>query len=102
MKSICETAAGTCGDKLEGPLSFDQPDWTTYSGSYILGADVSAYTLEFAAICGADANCFSDYYIDNVVITADIAPVPVPAAVWLFGSGLVGLVGVARRKKKAA
>ena len=25
--------------------------------------------------------------------------VPVPAAVWLFGSGLVGLMGVARRKK---
>ena len=25
--------------------------------------------------------------------------VPVPAAVWLFGSGLLGLVGVARRKK---
>jgi hypothetical protein len=27
--------------------------------------------------------------------------VPVPAAVWLFGSGLLGLVGIARRKKKA-
>lgn len=27
--------------------------------------------------------------------------VPVPAAVWLFGSGLLGLVGVARRKKAA-
>lgn len=27
--------------------------------------------------------------------------VPIPAAVWLFGSGLLGLVGVARRKKKA-
>lgn len=25
--------------------------------------------------------------------------VPVPAAVWLFGSGLIGLVGLARRKK---
>ncbi|MFV2004950.1 MAG: VPLPA-CTERM sorting domain-containing protein [Gammaproteobacteria bacterium] len=26
------------------------------------------------------------------------AVVPVPAAVWLFGSGLIGLVGLARRK----
>ena len=28
----------------------------------------------------------------------DVAAVPVPAAVWLFGSGLLGLVSVARRK----
>jgi len=28
-----------------------------------------------------------------------VAAVPVPAAVWLFGSGLLGLVGVARRKR---
>jgi len=25
--------------------------------------------------------------------------VPVPAAVWLFGSGLLGLIGIARRNK---
>ncbi len=31
----------------------------------------------------------------------DITPVPVPAAVWLFGSGLLGLVAVARRKAQA-
>ena len=30
----------------------------------------------------------------------NVAAVPVPAAVWLFGSGLLGLVGVARRKEK--
>lgn len=30
----------------------------------------------------------------------DVSAVPVPGAVWLFGSGLVGLIGV-RRKKKA-
>ncbi len=35
------------------------------------------------------------YYIDNVSISS----VPIPAAVWLFGSGLLGLVGIARRKK---
>jgi len=28
----------------------------------------------------------------------DVTVVPVPAAVWLFGSGLIGLVGLARRK----
>jgi len=32
-------------------------------------------------------------------LCAPMPPVPVPAAVWLFGSGLLGLVGVARRKK---
>jgi hypothetical protein len=30
-----------------------------------------------------------------------LTTVPVPAAVWLFGSGLLGLIGVARRKKAA-
>lgn len=30
--------------------------------------------------------------------TVTTSPVPVPAAAWLFGSGLLGLVGVARRK----
>lgn len=29
---------------------------------------------------------------------AELTPVPVPAAVWLFGSGLLGLVAIARRK----
>ena len=28
-----------------------------------------------------------------------VGEVPVPAAVWLFGSGLIGLIGIARRKK---
>lgn len=30
-----------------------------------------------------------------------ITAVPVPAAVWLFGSGLIGLIGIARRKVQA-
>ena len=28
----------------------------------------------------------------------DIGAVPIPSAVWLFGSGLIGLIGLARRK----
>jgi hypothetical protein len=31
--------------------------------------------------------------------TLNVGAVPVPAAAWLFGSGLLGLIGVARRKK---
>jgi len=31
--------------------------------------------------------------------TFETTVVPVPAAVWLFGSGLIGLIGFARRKK---
>jgi hypothetical protein len=38
---------------------------------------------------------------DDINTFARFSPVPVPAAVWLFGSGLVGLVGIARRKKAA-
>ena len=29
-----------------------------------------------------------------------VNPVPVPAAAWLFGSGLIGLIGMARRRKQ--
>jgi hypothetical protein len=34
----------------------------------------------------------------TITMTPPIPPIPVPAAVWLFGSGLLGLIGLARRK----
>ena len=37
--------------------------------------------------------------ISGNTLAVDLAPIPVPAAVWLFGSGLLGLAGMARRKK---
>jgi hypothetical protein len=39
-----------------------------------------------------------DIAFDSLLLTGDLPSVPIPAAVWLFGSGLLGLVGVARRK----
>jgi len=35
----------------------------------------------------------------DLALGGTLTTVPVPAAVWLFGSGLLGLVGIARRKK---
>jgi hypothetical protein len=35
----------------------------------------------------------------NMLFTLEATPVPVPAAAWLMGSGLVGLTAVARRRR---
>jgi len=37
----------------------------------------------------------------NSMYVTSVASVPVPAAAWLFGSGLIGLAGVARKRKAA-
>jgi hypothetical protein len=48
---------------------------------------------------------FGEEYITNLTFDPSqltiAAAVPIPAAVWLFGSGLLVLVGIARRKKAA-
>lgn len=37
--------------------------------------------------------------VTHAVWEVAVNPVPIPAAVWLFGSGLIGLIGLARSKK---
>ncbi|MDH5572852.1 MAG: VPLPA-CTERM sorting domain-containing protein [Gammaproteobacteria bacterium] len=36
---------------------------------------------------------------ENTILNGTVSAVPVPAAVYLFGSGLLGLIGVEKRKK---
>ena len=83
-----------------GPLFGAGDNWQNFSITTTLGLDVSGgVTLLLKSGCGGAASCVSDAYFDNASMT--VAAVPVPAAVWLFGSGLLGLIGVARRKKAA-
>jgi len=42
-----------------------------------------------------------DYGIDQMRIITEVSPVPIPAAAWLFGTALFGLVGFTKRRKKA-
>ena len=69
-----------------------------------------AFGLDGTTLFGAEGNAL--YTIDQITGIATLvgtgsysdirglaAVVPVPAAVWLFGSGLLGLIGMARRKK---
>ncbi len=60
--------------------------WMADAGPASLGAN--AYSVTFGT---TGANVIE---VDVQIVPA----VPVPAAVWLFGSGLLGLVGIARRK----
>ena len=65
---------------------------TDISGFVTLMLQGGTSQIEFRA---AGNDLTDNFYIRN----ADATVVPVPAAVWLFGSGLLGLVGIARRKK---
>ena len=62
----------------------------------------STFTMDYNAhVPLNDASGFGGvaYSLHMTGVVGTVSAVPVPAAVWLFGSGLVGLVGVARRKK---
>lgn len=63
-----------------------------------------SFTLDYAAVVPTgDPSGFGGaaYTVHLQGLVVEVSAVPVPAAVWLFGSGLLGLVGVARRRKAA-
>jgi hypothetical protein len=56
----------------------------------------SDYILAWEDLKSTEAGYDRDYQ-DMVVLLRSIAPVPLPAAVWLLLSGLIGVAGIARR-----
>ena len=64
--------------------------------SYSVGDDLEWHTADFLTGCEAVGGNNCGAATSHVT---GYGVVPVPAAAWLFGSGLLGLVGVARRKK---
>ena len=48
---------------------------------------------------GAEITIQSATDFSGPVVFGEVATIPVPAAVWLFSSGLFGLIGIARRKQ---
>jgi hypothetical protein len=75
-------------------------------------AEVVAASDSHLGVLLADLGLSRDYHLHPQGVAAvgggyaltlwgSAAPVPVPAAVYLFGSGLIGLAGLARRKMSA-
>jgi len=62
-------------------------------GSFTFEATPDEYFVSFFGEAGASTS-YGMYGIE-------ISQVPLPAAVWLLGSGLIGLIGISRRKKAA-
>ena len=69
--------------------------------------DFTIATINLTALGSGTSNLVilnSQFFSNTVLLDPILTPgivdtVPIPAAVWLFGSGLIGLIGVARRKK---
>jgi len=62
-------------------------------------SDSSNYTLDAVFHVNGAGFTTVSYGLHLTGHVANAGVIPVPAAVWLFGSGLVGLAGVARRRK---
>ncbi len=71
-----------------------------YSAHIFRGLELT--TADSFSLTGATGISFStttNSHVDEMRIITAASPVPVPAAVWLFGSALLGLTGMSRRKK---
>ncbi len=77
----------------------------------LTGGDMAAYgasggviasTFNLSPAAGGNWDSMLDFQQNfSATVNADaFAPVPVPAAVWLFGSALLGVIGFGRRQKQ--
>jgi hypothetical protein len=82
---------------LEDFILFDiaDPIVEAFDNSLIIAANILV-SPELADALGADGAAGVD--AGMALVNAKSSVVPVPAAVWLFGSGLLGLIGIARRR----
>jgi hypothetical protein len=65
--------------------------------------DPGIYTVALGGTCASCNDPLDIHHFDarGYGVSLSVTPVPVPAAVYLFGSGVAALVGLARRRTAA-
>ncbi len=67
-----------------------------YDGTTAILVKAGTYGSDWQGFTGVS---YFEAWNVSFVKTGDLPTIPIPAAAWLFGSGLLGLVGVAARRK---
>ncbi|HSB96097.1 MAG TPA: VPLPA-CTERM sorting domain-containing protein [Spongiibacteraceae bacterium] len=103
-----ETAAATCVNGVTSSLgkvctsfSTASKNWEGLALSFVFSEDRSAFSGTLAGTDTSGGGLSLNTTTINWQIAAAQPAVPVPAAAWLFGSGLIGLTGMARRRRAA-
>ena len=81
--------------------SFDRAPADPFQGALVFDSRINSTGLRFG-ITGSHVfptGTSTGFLFSAASFLIAPSPVPVPAAVWLFGSALIGLMGVARRKR---
>jgi hypothetical protein len=92
---------GLLSPGLWGTVGFDTFATAPVGNMTIATVNLTALMIGSSEVVILNSEFFDDGTIGLLNPTLQpgvVNAVPVPAAVWLFGSGLLGLVGVARRK----
>ena len=71
--------------------------WVQLTASAVAPTGTAVARIQLLLVPDANTPAGGALFWDDASL--EVSAVPVPAAVWLFGSGLLGLVGVARRRK---
>lgn len=83
-------------------VSFLFPEPGTYTVELVL---TTSHQKDGRPECGPHSYCYDDSLAStdtsNAFMKVTLNAVPIPASVWLFSSGLLGLVSIARRVKRA-
>jgi hypothetical protein len=104
---LFDAQVDTGGTARQDPLTFTVADTTV--PAFATGSDKGHFfALHITDVCdpaSASGECLPFDGITSFWVagneTFPPSEVPVPAAVWLFGSGLLGLVGIGRRSRKS-